>query len=132
MDSNHRLARLNFDAEYPGRPNPVGMIVGVLRNPTYDQEFLDPQSRSNGSGKVLSYSDSHGLCFEVEHIEAQGALNLGTPPRRAWYNVDEIVYLIDPSSFITVAVSVNVGELKSVTIDLPAFPVDLDEAVRNL
>lgn len=106
--------------------------MGCSATPPTTRSSWTPQSRSNGSGQVLSYSDSHGLCFEVEHIEAQGALNLGTPPRRAWYNVDEIVYLIDPSSFITVAVSVNVGELKSVTIDLPAFPVDLDEAVRNL
>lgn len=132
MDSNHRLARLNFDAEYPGRQNPIGMVVGVRRDPARDREFLCPRDRSDGVGRVLGYSDSHGLCFEVEHVEAPGFPPPGMPPRRAWYNADEIVYLMDPSSFVTGAVPVNVGELKSVTIDLPAFPVDLDEAVRNL
>lgn len=132
MDSNPRLARMNFDAEYPGRKNPVGTIVGVRRNPAYDREFLEPKNRSDGAGRVLSYSDSHGLCFEVEHVDTPGYPPAGSPPRRAWYNADEIVYLMDPSSFFSASAAVNIGELRSITFDPPSFPVDLDEAIRNL
>ncbi len=102
-----------FASEYPGRLNPIGTRVTVRVNPAFDREFMHPEWRRDGLGEVVDYSNSHGLCFEVRHLRADGK------PTHAWYAPEEIVDMID--------------ELCLPDLRRPEpFPTDLDAEVSKL
>jgi len=48
-------------------PYLIGLNVRTTRNYDVDAEFLQPESRRNGIGLVVSFSTSNGLYYCVEH-----------------------------------------------------------------
>lgn len=73
-------AEEKFSKEYPTHPNVIGSSVKTTRDFKFDKEYLNPDARKSSSGKIVDYSNSHGLCFRIKHDDGN----------TAWYEPSEV------------------------------------------
>ena len=86
MTETTEKAWIRHGGEYPSLPNPIGRQVFTHPSEEGGASYTEEGRRRRRSavGTVVNYSNSHGLCYKVEHA----------PGDHGWYEPTELVRLV--------------------------------------